>query len=111
MNRNLLQEDIQKILLRWNQLRQQFGEQAVNVPEFTHLSKIIKFIQQQTQQRRAQAEQIQRRKQMQKVASDNQVNNTFSGQVSTPNANMTNNMMTETFQEAGNFPTQEQRKP
>ena len=111
MNRNLLQEDIQKILLRWNQLRQQFGEQAVNVPEFTHLSKIIKFIQQQTQQRRAQAEQIQRRKQMQKVASDNQVNNTFSGQVSTPNANMTNNMMTETFQEAGNFPTQEQHKP
>lgn len=112
MNRNFLQEDIQKILLRWNQLRQQFGEQAVNVPEFTHLSKIIKFIQQQTQQRRAQAEQIQqRRKQMQKVANDNQMSNTFPGQASNPHANFSNNMMTGTFQETGNFPTQEKRTP
>lgn len=50
MNRQFSREEVQKILQRWHQLRQQFGEQAVNVPEFNHLSKIIKFLQQQNQQ-------------------------------------------------------------
>lgn len=50
MNRQFLREEIQKILQRWHQLRQQFGDQAINVPEFTHLSKIIKYLQQQNQQ-------------------------------------------------------------
>lgn len=50
MNRQYQREEIQRMLQRWQQLRQQFGDRAVNVPEFTHLSKILKTIQQQQQQ-------------------------------------------------------------
>ena len=58
MNREFTREKIQEILQRWQQLKQQFGDQAVNVPEFAQLSKIIKFIQQNQSQQRQQRQQV-----------------------------------------------------
>lgn len=54
MNRQYQREEIQRMLQRWQQLRQQFGDRAVNVPEFAHLSKVLKAIQQQQQQQQQQ---------------------------------------------------------
>ncbi|ODV78096.1 uncharacterized protein CANTADRAFT_91528 [Suhomyces tanzawaensis NRRL Y-17324] len=59
MNRQLTREEIQKILQRWHQLRNQYGEQAVSVPEFAQLSKIIKYLQQNQLQRQLQQQQQQ----------------------------------------------------
>lgn len=54
MNRQYQRDEIQRMLQRWQQLRQQFGDRAVNVPEFAHLSKVLKAIQQQQQQQQQQ---------------------------------------------------------
>ncbi|CUM50424.1 uncharacterized protein AC631_01780 [Debaryomyces fabryi] len=103
MNRQFLREEIQKILQRWHQLRQQFGDQAINVPEFTHLSKIIKYLQQQNQQslQRKSAPQDQSQPQAQQQIPQQQqqqfqslphiaqpINNSSNGTPSVPNAMM-----------------------
>lgn len=47
MNRQPSREDIQRYLQRWQQLKAQYGNHAVNVPEFNQLTKIIRYIQAQ----------------------------------------------------------------
>lgn len=57
MNRQPTWEDVQRYVQRWHQLKNQYGDQAVNVPEFTQLTKVIKFIQMQAMQRQGQQNQ------------------------------------------------------
>lgn len=59
MNRQPTREEIQRYLQRWQQLKAQYGDQAVNVPEFNQLTKIIRYIQVQNMQRQQQAQQTQ----------------------------------------------------
>lgn len=57
MNRQPTREEIQRYLQRWHQLKQQYGDQAVNMPEFNQLTKIIRYIQAQAMQQRQQQSQ------------------------------------------------------
>ncbi|RLV95746.1 Transcription regulatory protein SNF2 [Spathaspora sp. JA1] len=63
MNQQMNKEEIHKIANRWQQLREQFGDQAVNVPEFAKLSKVLNIYKNQQQQRMQQ--QIQQQQQQQ----------------------------------------------
>lgn len=63
MNRELTREKIQEIVHRWQQLKNQFGDQAVNVPEFAQLSKIIKHLQQSQQNQQNRQRQTQQQQQ------------------------------------------------
>lgn len=66
MNRMPTKEEVQKIVQRWHQLRDQYGDQVVNVPEFTQLNKTINSIkmhQQQLQQQHLQQQQQQQQQQ------------------------------------------------
>ncbi|RKP30190.1 hypothetical protein METBISCDRAFT_16953 [Metschnikowia bicuspidata] len=57
MSRQPTREDIQRYLQRWQQLKVQYGDQAVNVAEFNHLTKVIRFLQAQAMQRQQQGSQ------------------------------------------------------
>ncbi|KAK6458083.1 uncharacterized protein RJT20DRAFT_125997 [Scheffersomyces xylosifermentans] len=48
-NRPLSREEITRMIERWKTLRTQYGEAAINVPEFVSLNKFIKLINQQQQ--------------------------------------------------------------
>lgn len=65
MNRQTTREDIQRYLQRWQELKQQYGDHAVNVPEFNQLTKIIRYIQAQAMQRHQQQQQQQQLHQQQ----------------------------------------------
>ena len=54
MNRQPTREDIQRYLQRWQQLKAQYGNDAVNVTEFNQLTKLIRYIQTQALQRQQQ---------------------------------------------------------
>lgn len=59
MNRPPTKEEIQRYVNRWHQLKQQYGDQVQNVPEFNQLLKMIRFFQQQAIQRHQQQQQQQ----------------------------------------------------
>lgn len=51
MNRSPTREDYQRCVQRWQQLKSQYGDDAVNVPEFNRLTKLIRYTQAQFMQR------------------------------------------------------------
>ncbi|KAK7684184.1 hypothetical protein QCA50_012830 [Cerrena zonata] len=63
MNRPLLKEDIQKYIQRWQQLKTQYGDQAVNIPEFNQISKVIRIVQSQYLRQKQQQQQQQQQQQ------------------------------------------------
>ncbi|GEQ67137.1 hypothetical protein JCM33374_g800 [Metschnikowia sp. JCM 33374] len=65
MNRQPTREDVQRYLQRWQQLKAQYGNDAVNVPEFNQLTKLIRYIQAQALQRQQQMQQQQQQQQPQ----------------------------------------------
>lgn len=59
MNRMPSKEEMQKYLQRWHQLKAQYGDQVVNIPEYAQLTKVMKAFQAQFKQAQANAQQFQ----------------------------------------------------
>lgn len=59
MSRQPTREEIQRYVQRWHQLKQQYGDQVQNVPEYNQLLKVIRFFQLQAAQRQQQQQQQQ----------------------------------------------------
>ncbi|OBA17025.1 hypothetical protein METBIDRAFT_48003 [Metschnikowia bicuspidata var. bicuspidata NRRL YB-4993] len=72
MNRQPTREEVQRYIQRWQQLKAQYGSDAVNVPEYTQLTKLIRYIQAQALQRQQQVQTQQQHQQPQQQPQNQQ---------------------------------------